>query len=89
MKNVKKFIRAHGDSAYVVIQPVGRLGVRLSLVGDDGVLGDQFVDTLEQAHAVLDAVPALEEDDWSKKTTLKIDVPAGHWKKMAGSSKLV
>src|SRR5437868_3673965 len=40
---VKKFVAEHGGSATAVIQPVGYAGVRITLVGADGVLGDQVV----------------------------------------------
>ena len=89
LKVVQKFVAAHGGAANVVIQPVGRLGVRFTLVGEDGTLGDQMVRNLGEAHALRDAVAELTEDSWSQKIVSKVDLPSGHWQKMAGSGRLV
>ena len=88
-KFVQKFLAEHGGAADVVLQPVGRSGVRVTLVGADGVLGDTMVDTLSQAEAVRDGIDGLTGSDWTRELVSKTDVPAGHWKRMAGSGSLV
>ena len=76
-------------AADVVLQPVGRCGVRVTLVGADGVLGDTMVDSLSQAEAVRDGISGLTGSDWTRELVSRTDVPAGHWKRMAGSGSLV
>jgi hypothetical protein len=88
-KFVEKFLARHGGTADVVLQPVGRRGVRLTFVGADGVMGDHMVDTLAQAEAVRDSISGLTGSDWDRDLVSRTDVPAGHWKRMAGSGSLV
>ena len=88
-KFVEKFLARHGGSADVVLQPVGRRGVRITLVGADGVLGDTMVDSLSEAEAVRDGISGLSGSDWTRELVSRTDVPAGHWKRMAGSGALV
>ncbi|WP_187701470.1 hypothetical protein, partial [Dietzia sp. E1] len=88
-KFVEKFLARHGGSADVVLQPVGRRGVRITLVGADGVLGDTMVDSLSEAEAVRDGISGLTGSDWTRELVSRTDVPAGHWKRMAGSGALV
>ena len=45
---ITKFVAEHGGTASAVIQPVGLAGVRITLVGADGILGDQVVERLHQ-----------------------------------------
>ena len=70
-------------------QGVGRRGVRITLVGADGVLGDTMVDSLSEAEAVRDGISGLTGSDWTRELVSRTDVPAGHWKRMAGSGALV
>lgn len=88
-KFVAKFLARHGGSADVVLQPTGRRGVRVTLVGADGVMDDTMVDTLSEAEAVRDGVRGLTGSDWTRELVSRADVPAGHWKRMAGSGSLL
>ncbi|MGI5217598.1 hypothetical protein [Nocardia sp. CA-290969] len=83
--SVRKFVAAHGGSAEAVPQPVGRRGVRITLVGADGVLGDRMVADTATAQAVIDAVDGLTAaDGWERDLVAKTTPRAGHWAKMAG-----
>ncbi|MBP1158628.1 hypothetical protein ABIC28_004072 [Rhodococcus sp. PvR044] len=81
---VKKFVAEHGGSASAVIQPVGLDGVRITLVGADGVLGDQVVDDLATANAVVAAVDNVTVSEWERAITSIVTPRVGHWRKMAG-----
>ncbi|WP_187702180.1 MULTISPECIES: hypothetical protein, partial [Dietzia] len=89
VKFVKKFLARHGGAADLVLQPTGRTGIRLTFVGADGVMDDYMVDTLAEAEAVRDSVPGLTGSDWTRELVSHTDVPAGHWKRMAGSGSLL
>ncbi|WP_235027400.1 hypothetical protein, partial [Dietzia psychralcaliphila] len=89
VKFVKRFLARHGGEANLVLQPTGRTGVRLTFVGADGVMDDYMVDTLAEAEAVRDSVPGLTGSDWTRELVSNTDVPAGHWKRMAGSGSLL
>ncbi|WP_216902952.1 hypothetical protein [Nocardia alni] len=85
VESVKKFVADHGGSATAVLQPIGRIGVRITLVGKDGVLGDRVVSDLAEAKAAVERVDGLTETEhWDRELT-SIATPAkGHWAKMAG-----
>lgn len=83
--DIEKFLAAHGGSGNAVIQPVGEGRVRITLVGEDGILGDQVVRDLATAHAVVDAISTLtESQDWDRELTSKVTPRRGHFAKMAG-----
>src|SRR5699024_1028049 len=89
VKFVERFLSRHGGTADVVVQPVGRRGIRLTLVGADGTMGDKMVDTLSQAEALVESVEGLSGSDWTRELISRVDVPENHWKRMAGPGALV
>src|SRR5699024_10054806 len=89
VKFVERFLSRHGGTADVVVQPVGRRGIRLTLVGADGTMGDKMVDTLPQAEALVESVEGLSGSDWTRELISRVDVPENHWKRMAGPGALV
>lgn len=83
--SVRTFVSAHGGSAEAVLQPVGRRGVRITLVGADGVLGDRMVADTATAQAVVEAVDGLTAaEGWERELVSRTTPAAGHWAKMAG-----
>ncbi|OZE74898.1 hypothetical protein CH305_22375 [Rhodococcus sp. 15-649-2-2] len=81
---VKSFLADHGNSAQVVIQPIGRAGTRLTMVGADGVLGDQVVATHAIARAIVDDLDELTEAEWDRELVSSVNPAPGHYEKMAG-----
>ncbi|MGA9873074.1 MAG: hypothetical protein WBQ44_18270 [Rhodococcus sp. (in: high G+C Gram-positive bacteria)] len=81
---VKSFIGEHGGTGNVVIQHIGRCGTRVTLVGADGVLGDQVVESNEIAHALVDAVDGLTESEWDRELVSAVNPAPGHYNRMAG-----
>ncbi|KQU47918.1 hypothetical protein ASG84_07070 [Rhodococcus sp. Leaf278] len=81
---VKGFLADHGNAAQVVIQPIGRAGTRLTMVGADGVLGDQVVATQAIAKAVVDEFDELTEAEWDRELVSSVNPAPGHYEKMAG-----
>lgn len=83
--SIESFAAEHGGSASAVLQPVGRSGVRITLVGEDGVLGDRMVKDLPTAKAVIDAIPSVTAtEEWPRDLVAKANPRRGHWAKMAG-----
>ncbi|MEG8179621.1 hypothetical protein GZH49_13885 [Nocardia terpenica] len=83
--SVKGFVAEHGGSATAVLQPIGRIGVRITLVGADGVLGDRVVDDLTTAKAVVETVDGVTETKhWDRELTSVVTPAPGHWARMAG-----
>lgn len=68
-----------------VLEPLGQAGVRITLVGADGVLGDQVVADMATARAAVAAVEGIEAvDEWDRDLVSAANPAPGHWKKMAG-----
>lgn len=84
ISSIESFVSAHGGSATVVVQPMGRAGVRLTLVGADGVLGDRVAADLVTAHAVVDALDSVTIGDWDRDLTSRVTPRKGHFAQMAG-----
>jgi len=83
--SVKGFVADRGGTATAVLQPIGRAGVRITLVGKDGILGDRVVDDLATAKALVDLVDGLSESGhWDRELTSVVTPAPGHWAKMAG-----
>ncbi|AKP58567.1 hypothetical protein [Mycobacteroides abscessus] len=79
------FVKAHHMPTKAVLQPVGETGVRITLVGADGVLGDQVVADLATARAAVAAVEGIEvAEGWDRELVSTATPAPGHVKKMAG-----
>ncbi|MGW5451366.1 hypothetical protein [Nocardia sp. NPDC003979] len=84
-KSIAKFVAEHGGSGTAVLQYLGEQGVRITLVGEDGVLGDRVVADLATAKAVVERVKGLTEtEEWDRELVSKVTPAKGHWAKMAG-----
>lgn len=83
--SVKGFVAEHGGSATAVLQQIGRVGVRVTLVGADGVLGDRVVADMATAKHLVETIEGLAEaDEWDRELTSIVTPERGHWAKMAG-----
>lgn len=83
--SVKGFVAEHGGSATAVLQPIGRVGVRVTLVGADGVLGDRVVAGMAVARKLIEMIDGLSEaDEWDRELTSIVTPRTGHWARMAG-----
>ena len=83
---VRKYVAAEDGESKAILQPVGAMGVRITLVGEkNGLLGDAMVPSLTQARAVVDEVEGLEiAPEWDRELTNKVTISPSHWRKMAG-----
>ncbi|WP_069165170.1 hypothetical protein [Nocardia altamirensis] len=85
VESVKGFVADHGETATAVLQPIGRMGVRVTLVGADGILGDRVVDTMDIAKELVATIDGLTEaDEWDRELTSIVTPRSGHWAQMAG-----
>jgi hypothetical protein len=83
--SVRGFVADHGGAATAVLQSIGRIGVRITLVGKDGILGDCVVDDLASAKALVEVVDGLSETEhWDRELTSIVTSAPGHWAEMAG-----
>lgn len=79
----EEFIRVHG-SARAVVENIGQAGVRVVLVGEDGMLGDVMVADVETGQSLAEAVEGLTLSEWDTDTVGALQIGPEHRRKMAG-----
>jgi hypothetical protein len=84
VRAARAFVAAHGKPSRAVVEPIGRAGARVVLVGADGALGDVMVPDVATGDAVCDAVADLEPAQWDRETTAAVGIGAAHRRRMAG-----
>jgi hypothetical protein len=84
VRAARQFVTAHGKPARAVVEPIGRAGARVVLIGADGALGDVIVPDVATGNAVRDAVADLESAEWDRETTAAVGIGAAHRRRMAG-----
>lgn len=85
VKSAIAFVAKHGKGSRAVVEPIGRAGARVVLVGaDDGAMGDLVLADLATAEALVEQVADLEPAEWDRETTAALRIGAAHRHKMAG-----
>ena len=85
-KRIAEFVKAHGkpDTAVrAVVEPIGRAGARIVLVGADGAMGDVVVGDVESATKAVEAAAGVEQAEWDRDTTAAAKIGPAHRRKMA------
>ncbi|USX52478.1 hypothetical protein [Lentzea sp. HUAS12] len=85
-KRIAEFVKAHGkpDAAVrAVVEPIGRAGARIVLVGADGAMGDVMAKDVESATNAVEAADNVEQAEWDRETTAATKIGPGHRRKMA------
>lgn len=83
--SARAFAKAHGAPVRAVVEPIGRSGARVVLVGKDGEVGDVVVPSAETGTALIDAVDDLEKSDWNSDTVGATAIGPGHRRRMGRS----
>lgn len=83
--SARAFAKAHGTPVRAVVEPIGRSGARVVLVGNDGALGDVVVPSVETGTALIDAVEDLEKSDWDSDTVGATTIGSAHRRRMGRS----
>lgn len=85
-KRIAEFVKAHGkpDTAVrAVVEPIGRAGARIVLVGADGAMGDVMAKDVESATSAVEAAAGVEQAEWDRETTAGTKIGPAHRRKMA------
>ena len=85
-KRIAEFVKAHGKPDAVVravIEPIGRAGARIVLVGADGAMGDVMAKDVEAATKAVEAVDNVEQGEWDRETIAGTKIGPAHRRKMA------
>lgn len=80
------FVARHGGSARGVVEPIGRSGARVVLVGADGALGDVMVRDAAAGDALVAAVDGLEAAQWDSDTVAATVIGPEHRRRMAAGT---
>jgi hypothetical protein len=80
--SAKDFVAAHGRPTRAVVEPIGRVGARLVLVGHDGAMGDIVVPDVATGEAVVEAAGA-QPAEWDRETTAATKIGPRHRRRMA------
>lgn len=83
--SARAFVKAHGTPVRAVVEPIGRSGARVVLVGNDGALGDVVVPSVETGTALIDAVDDLRKSDWDSDTVGATSIGSVHRRRMGRS----
>lgn len=83
--SARAFAKAHGTPVHAVVEPIGRSGARVVLVGNDGALGDVVVPSVETGTALIDAVEDLRKSDWDSDTVGAATIGSAHRRRMGRS----
>lgn len=83
-RTVSQFVAEHGKPARAVVEPIGRAGARVVLVGADGALGDVLVRDVPTGEALVAAAAEVEQHEWDRETTAAVKIGARHRRRMAG-----
>jgi hypothetical protein len=85
-KRIAEFVKAHGkpDTAVrAVVEPIGRAGARIVLVGADGAMGDVMAKDVETATSAVEAAAGVEQAEWDRETISGTKIGPAHRRKMA------
>ncbi|WP_245734235.1 hypothetical protein [Lentzea jiangxiensis] len=89
-KRIADFVKAHGKpgtAVKAVVEPIGRAGARIVLVGADGAMGDVMTKDVESAtaavEAAVEAAADVEAAEWDRETTAATKIGPAHRRKMA------
>jgi hypothetical protein len=82
VSSAKAFVAAHGRPTRAVVEPIGRAGARLVLVGNDGAMGDIVVPDVATGEAVVEAAGA-QPAEWDRETVAAVKIGPRHRRRMA------
>lgn len=85
-KRIAEFVKVHGKpgtAVRAVVEPIGRAGARIVLVGADGAMGDVMAKDVEAATEAVEAVDNVEQAEWDRETTAATKIGYAHRRKMA------
>lgn len=85
LKAARAFVAAHGKPSRAVVEPIGRIGSRVVLVGADGAMGDVIVSSVEAGKALIEAIEELESAEWDTETVGATVIGPRHRRRMGRS----
>lgn len=84
---LRTFAAAHGGAVQAVVEPIGRVGVRIVVVGTDGAFCDGVVSSAEAAAAICARAGIGVADGWSRELSASVTVSPADRRRMAGTGR--
>ncbi|ASO19995.1 hypothetical protein FHR81_000324 [Actinoalloteichus hoggarensis] len=84
VSSARRFLADHGTTARAVVAYLGQKGARVTLVGEDGALGDVIVADVATGAALCEQVEGLIPSEWDRDTTEALTIGPAHRRRMAG-----
>lgn len=84
---LRAFVAAHGGSAQAVVEPIGRVGVRIVVVAADGSYGDAVVASAETAAALCERAGIAVVDGWTRDLSASVSPSPADRRRMAGTGR--
>jgi len=84
---LRAFVGGHGGAGEAVVEPIGRVGVRIVVVAADGAYGDAVASGAEAAAVICERAGIPVADGWTRELTAVITPSAADRRRMAGTGR--
>ena len=84
---LRAFVAAHGGTGEAVVEPIGRVGVRVVVVATDGAFCDAVVGSAEAAAAICERAGIGVADGWTRELTSSVTPSPADRRRMAGTGR--
>jgi hypothetical protein len=84
---LRAFVAAHGGSGAAVVEPIGRVGVRIVVVATDGAYCDAVASSADTAAAICERAGIGVADGWTRDLSASIAPSPADRRRMAGTGR--
>lgn len=84
---LRAFVAAHGGAGEAVVEPIGRVGVRVVVVAADGTYGDAVVASADTAAAMCLRAGIAVADGWTRELSASVAPGPADRRRMAGTGR--
>lgn len=84
---LRAFVAAHGGTGAAVVEPIGRVGVRIVVVAADGSYGDAVAPSSDTAAALCRRAGIDVADGWSRELSASVAPSPADRRRMAGTGR--
>lgn len=84
---LRTFVAAHGGAGEAVVEPIGRVGVRIVVVAADGSYGDAVASSADTAAAICERAGIPVADGWTRELTAAVAPSPADRRRMAGTGR--
>jgi hypothetical protein len=86
-ERLRSFLAAHGGGGEAVIAPIGRVGVRIVVVGTDGAYCDAIAPTVAEAGQWCEQAGIAVADEWTRELAASVSPRPADRRRMAGTGR--